>query len=75
VKSVLRRLRAEGRTLFLTSHDLADVEELCSSIAVLDRGALRFRGTPAALCERTGEHRLELAFLRCLRDERAEVSP
>jgi len=37
VKSVLRRLSAEGRTLFFTSHVLADVEELCSSIAVLDR--------------------------------------
>src|SRR5438046_3474899 len=37
VKSVLRRLSAEGRTLFFTSHVLADVEELCSSIAVLDQ--------------------------------------
>src|SRR6267143_181210 len=42
VKSVLRRLSAEGRTLFFTSHVLADIEELCSSIAVLDRGTVRF---------------------------------
>jgi ABC-2 type transport system ATP-binding protein len=69
VKSVLRRLGAEGRTLFFTSHVLADVEELCSSIAVLERGAVRFRGAPAALCERTGETRLEAAYLRCIRAE------
>ncbi len=50
VKSVLRRLVAEGRTLFFTSHVLADVDELCSSIAVLERGRLRWRGTPAGLC-------------------------
>jgi len=74
VKSVLRRLRAEGRTLFFTSHVLADVEELCSTMAVLDRGRLRFRGTPAGLCEHTGENRLELAFMRCIRDDRAAVS-
>src|SRR5262249_6100437 len=32
VKGVLRRLVAEGRTLFFTSHVLADVEELCTSL-------------------------------------------
>jgi ABC-2 type transport system ATP-binding protein len=68
VKSALRRLAGEGRTLFFTSHVLADVEELCSSIAVLEQGRLRFRGTPAALCERYAEPRLEQAFMRCIRD-------
>jgi ABC-2 type transport system ATP-binding protein len=69
VKTVLRRLAAEGRTLFFTSHVLADVEELCSAIAVLERGAVRFRGSPAALCERYAERSLERAFLRCIRDD------
>ena len=71
VKSVLRRLAAEGRTLFFTSHVLADVEELCSSIAVLERGRVRYRGTPATLCERYAEHNLERAFMKCVRDELA----
>ena len=69
VKSLLRRLAAEGRTLFFTSHVLADVEELCSSIAVLERGRVRFRGTPAGLCERHAEPNLERAFMKCIRDE------
>ena len=68
VKSVLQRLSAEGRTLFFTSHVLADVDELCSSIAVLERGRLRFRGAPRALCERHGEASLERAFIRCIRE-------
>ena len=72
VKSVLRRLHGEGRTLFFTSHVLADVEELCSSLAVLDRGKLRFRGSPAALCEKYSQPRLEAAFMRCIRDRAAE---
>ncbi|MBS0336987.1 MAG: ABC transporter ATP-binding protein [Proteobacteria bacterium] len=66
VKSVLARLTGEGRTLFFTSHVLTDVEELCSSIAVLDRGAIRFQGPPAGLCERYGEAHLESAFIRCI---------
>jgi ABC-2 type transport system ATP-binding protein len=74
VKSALRRLRSEGRTLFFTSHVLADVEELCSAIAVLERGRVRFHGAPAALCERYGEPRLESAFMRCIGDDQPAIS-
>ena len=49
VKSLLARLHGEGRALFFTSHVLADVEELCSTITVLDRGTVRFRGAPAEI--------------------------
>jgi ABC-2 type transport system ATP-binding protein len=66
VKSVLARLRGEGRTLFFTSHVLADVEELCTGIAVLERGRLLFRGAPAELCARYAERSLERAFLHCV---------
>jgi ABC-2 type transport system ATP-binding protein len=68
VKSLLARLSAEGRTLFFTSHVLADVDELCSSIAVLDRARLRFRGSPPALRSRYAETSLERAFMKCIRD-------
>jgi ABC-2 type transport system ATP-binding protein len=68
VKSVLRRLGAEGRTLFFTSHVLADVEELCSAIAVLDRGRVRFHGAPAELRARYAEPDLERAYMRCIRE-------
>jgi len=66
VKSVLARLRAEGRTLLFTSHVLADVEELCTDIAVLERGRVHFRGAPAELRARYAESSLERAFLRCI---------
>ena len=69
VKALLRRLAAEGRTLFFTSHVLADVEELCSAIAVLEQGRVRWQGAPEALCARYGEASLEQAFMRCVRDE------
>jgi ABC-2 type transport system ATP-binding protein len=74
VKSALRRLAGEGRTLLFTSHVLGDVEELCSSIAVLHRARVRFHGPPRALCERHGEAGLERAFMKCIRDEQALAS-
>jgi ABC-2 type transport system ATP-binding protein len=73
VKVVLRRLAAAGRTLFFTSHVLADVEELCTSIAVIHRGKVRWRGAPAELTARYAEPSLENAFMRCIRDEPAAV--
>ena len=66
VKSVLARLPRDGRTIFFTSHVLADVNELASELIVLDRGAVRFQGAPAALCARHGESNLERAYLRCI---------
>jgi len=67
VKSALDALRAAGRALFFTSHVLADVEELCTTLVVLDAGRVRFAGPPADLRARTGEASLERAFLHCIR--------
>jgi ABC-2 type transport system ATP-binding protein len=69
VKSVLAGLRRDGRALFFTSHVLSDVEELCQTIAVLERGRVRFRGAPAELCARYAETQLERAYLRCIRSD------
>ena len=69
VKSVLARLHHEGRTIFFTSHVLADVNELASALIVLDRGTVRFHGAPAALCARYNEPNLERAYLRCVTQE------
>ena len=57
-----------GRTIFFTSHSLADVEEMCDRMAVLHRGRIRFVGSPAGLRERHGAPTLERAFLACLED-------
>ncbi|MCC6210833.1 MAG: ABC transporter ATP-binding protein [Burkholderiales bacterium] len=69
VKSVLAGLRRGGKALFFTSHVLTDVEELCSSVAVLDQGRLRFSGAPGALRARYGAESLERAFLNCIRSD------
>ncbi len=66
LKGELRRLQAEGRTVFFTSHSLADVQEMCDRMALLHRGELLFLGPPAALCRQHGTDNLEQAFLRCI---------
>ena len=36
VKSIIRMLAAEGKTIFLTSHHYKDIEQLCSQIYMID---------------------------------------
>ncbi|HEY8602144.1 MAG TPA: ABC transporter ATP-binding protein [Thermomicrobiales bacterium] len=48
VRDFVRELRAEGRTIFLTTHNLADADELCDLIGVF-QGQLLHLDTPARL--------------------------
>ena len=34
----IRALQAQGKTIVLASHDMAEVESLCSRIGILNRG-------------------------------------
>jgi ABC-2 type transport system ATP-binding protein len=38
VRLLLRRLGDEGRTVFVSSHQLAEVQQLCDHVAVIARG-------------------------------------
>ncbi len=67
LKARLQEARSAGRTVFFTSHALADVDELCDEMAVLHNGELRFSGTPAALRQRFEAGNLEQAYLACIR--------
>lgn len=66
VKTLLGRLKAQGATLFFTSHALADVEEICDRMVILHEGVPYFSGPPRALCDHYGETSTERAFLRCI---------
>jgi ABC-2 type transport system ATP-binding protein len=40
LKELLKGLHAAGKTIFITSHILADLEEICTSIAIMEKGRL-----------------------------------
>ncbi len=46
---MVRRLRADGMTVFLTTHYLDEADALCDRIAIIDHGAIVAEGTPADL--------------------------
>ena len=69
LKRELLALRSRGRTLLMTSHLLADVEQLCDRMAVLHAGTIRFIGAPGELLARYDGDNMEAAFLACIADE------
>lgn len=69
LKARLKDLRERGRTVFFTSHSLADVEEIGDRLAVLHLGEIRFVGTPEKLKGRHRTNSLEEAYLRCIEYE------
>ncbi|MFG3053894.1 ABC transporter ATP-binding protein [Kitasatospora sp. NPDC048239] len=57
LRRVVAELAAEGRGVLLTSHYLAEVEELCEHVYVISGGRHLAAGSPAALKTATGSHR------------------
>jgi ABC-2 type transport system ATP-binding protein len=53
IREVLGRLKSEGKTIFLNSHLLQEVELVCDRVAILGRGKLRRMDTVDALRQLT----------------------
>jgi ABC-2 type transport system ATP-binding protein len=51
---ILGELHGEGQTILLTTHYMEEADELCSRLAIIDRGRLLALGPPAELKRSTG---------------------
>jgi len=51
----LRRLLAQGKTIFLTTHFMDEAERLCHRLAIMDRGRIISHGAPRELIARNIE--------------------
>ena len=61
---ILRELRRMGKTIFISSHILAELATLCDSVTIIDRGLVKFSGPMDSLLSHEGEtvaYRLVLA--------------
>jgi fluoroquinolone transport system ATP-binding protein len=65
IKDLIGELKRKGKTVFLTTHNMHDADELCDRVAFLVEGELRLVDSPRALKVRHGrrqvvvEHRVE----------------
>jgi Cu-processing system ATP-binding protein len=68
LKDAIRRAAEDGATVLLTSHVMAEVEELADDLVYLVDGAVRFEGTLDALRLKTGEKKVERAIAALMRE-------
>jgi ABC-type multidrug transport system ATPase subunit len=54
IQHLLTKMNRQGVTIFLSSHQLHEVENLCSTIAIIDNGRLVAQGTIDQLRQKTG---------------------
>ena len=70
VRTIVRRLKDEGRCVLFSSHVMQEVSALCDSIVVIAHGRVVARGTPDDLRRHTGHDNLEDAFVALASAER-----
>jgi ABC-2 type transport system ATP-binding protein len=49
LRVIVRELAREGRTVFITTHDMAEAEAVCDRVTLIDRGKLLATETPQTL--------------------------
>ena len=69
VRSFLEEYQKEKKTsILLASHNMAEVERLCSSVLMMNKGSIIDQGTPGELIKKHGRRNMEEVFLKLTRD-------
>jgi sodium transport system ATP-binding protein len=72
VRSIVRRLRDQGRCVLFSSHVMQEVSAMCDSIVVIASGRVVAQGSPDELRQQTGYENLEDAFVALAGLDRGE---
>ena len=56
---LIRKLNADGTTVFLTTHYIEEAENLCDRIGIINHGKIITLDTPQNLCEQAGKVAVE----------------
>jgi fluoroquinolone transport system ATP-binding protein len=63
-RGLIRDLKRAGKTVFLTTHNMAEAEEVCDRVGFLVGGQIPVTGEPAELMRQFGRRELEVAVAR-----------
>jgi ABC-2 type transport system ATP-binding protein len=61
IRELMGRLKEKGHTIFLNSHLLGEVEQICDRVAILQKGSLVREGTVSELTAQKGLYEIRLA--------------
>ena len=70
VRSFLEEYQQENKTsILLASHNMAEVERLCSSVLMMNKGSIIDEGRPEELIKKHGRKNMEEVFLKLTREK------
>lgn len=62
--NIINKLKADGKTILLTTQYLEEADQLADTIVVIDGGKVIAKGTAKELKSKVGKDRLELSFIK-----------
>ena len=62
VKNIITDLRKQGKTIFITTHNMHDADELCDRVAFITDGELRIIDSPKQLKLKNGKRKLRVEY-------------
>jgi ABC-2 type transport system ATP-binding protein len=69
IRSFLEEYQKENKaSILLASHNMSEVERLCSSVLMMNKGSIIDQGTPKELIKKHGRKNMEEVFLKLTRD-------
>jgi len=66
VTRIIARCKEQGKSVLFSTHHMHEVDLLCDHVVILSEGALCFDGSVSDMRARTGEDKLDRAFLRLI---------
>ncbi len=76
IKDLLRRLNSNGKTIFLTTHDMDEANQLCHRVAIINKGKIVAIDAPEKLRMATSSmHSVEVSFNNVVEAEALEKLP
>src|SRR2546425_3920226 len=64
IREVIKSLKGQGRTVFMSSHLLGEVQEVCDDVALLNHGELLVRGSVRELSRGADTSTIQATFLQ-----------
>lgn len=70
---IIRELRRMGKTIFISSHILSELADLCDSVTIIDRGKVKYSGSMRGLLKQDGDSKVYEFILGQHRETIGEV--
>ena len=66
IRNVFKDLTKEGKTIFFSSHLIGEIEEICDTLAIIDKGQLLFSDTMKNIMKKFKTDDLEEIYLKTI---------